>query len=1663
MKKIALLLLLLLSRFSAGQNTVVSATMVDTDGTAWFSATWRIDFQPNPSQPNESAYRLLNGQPLNPTVTHQNGTTNASGFFTVNLYDSTLIAPAGSSWMLTMCPKASVQCSTYQFSSAGFSMDLSSRLTTNFPPPRFQANGAGAYGYIDTEAMVQVSIGGCYWNVTNNNQRCWNGTAFINSAGGGLTPAGNPNEVQINSGGPNLGAATGVTYNGSNGLNMASSITSNQPMADIRSPSFAGGAKCDGVTDDTPTVQAAINALPNRGGNILIPSGPTTTTYCYIAHPETLIYNNSSNGSINFYMTGITQFGTTWGIPSGPFVNIIGYGGNALTQFQGVGTTAGMIIKLPTGSTGNGTGTLGSLNGGSGTALSSFAVTTGTINSGSNQLTLTDPTSYNVGDWVTLANAGASGFALMAHITALAGNVATLDVSAANTMTASQSTGNLVGRNITFTPSSTGGLVAGSSYWNVGGMTGGSGADITVEDQLSCSLTGMTRTSNLVTATVSLPCHIPVGAMISITGASDTSFNGVPTASCGGSLVSWTCFRVITNDYYTGRITWRQTAANQATAQTGTIGGMNEDTLENVSLLQNTSTTATATFWRPHTSATNWGLDTLAALGGHPSFIKDFNAGGYIGTGIVYSGFHGRLENVGAGSQACNAGVTNSTNFGFVYMTSFVKMSGISVTASCQPWGLRMTQPTNAPNGISGPIYINDSFIMGGIKADHGATTTISLTNVILDQVTAGGIIVDPTNYWSAGFSTITIDGSGYNDNPAVFPTCFVYYEQFPSVAQAFGATTIHNPGSFGCTTNEYYIGQLRNEAYGAYTINTAQNTPRGPMGTYNDGRMFIGEQRSLQSALSPSLIPHATQNLPTINPPTNGNPNSGPYWTMNSCSAAIGIDSPDGGSSATRLTSTTPSGMQWYYQTTPAVGDIVIYGGWVRTTTPGLRAGSGGSGTAFTIDNFASPNYTWGLVGSTTGGGSATSLQFDSTVYDDWWHPVVSIAQVITSNNTANQYVRISLNCDNQRSMDFWDPFLIYIKASEGFPLRELMRWRSDLLHGFVPPNAVAGKLYANNPIVAPVQDSGGQVFNVKTFGAVGDGVTDDDLAIQNATNAAIGAGGGTVFFPRGKYYVSSTHANTAGYIWAQASHMHFKCDPGASLATPVPPAGGSTTLFYLGYPAAGGIQQKAGFLANTLPYSGSPSITLTTPTDTSNFAVGDPIYIIGAPGTEANGDGEINWITAINTSTGILTLQKPTSKIYTGSNSPGIGVSGSVTVVDGAGMFYSDISIEDCTALNISNDFAYFGQIIGGKMLRNTVTVSPASGRGMMINSYYPMANIEVAGNKYVGGSTSVWQLADGFRDVFLHDNDLTSPNGAVVLNPSQGIINLHISNNNLYLNTTNASLVNNNTGAIVFSTAYNNTVDHNHIFVGNPLAQGYSAVLLSLSNGACHDCIFDSNVIVGNNLSQALSTGSAPNIKVTNNIISCVNCHKVVLELGQGDVFSGNSIHSFGTNTLYIAEVDSTQAIFSENSITSDVLSTNMPAVRVGIPAGSNGIISNNYITNTSRGIQVDSGSPTFTGNVCEGVSSYTAYCGINLAGTATMGTAAIAAGTCAPVVTVAATGVVTTDTISWSYNSGTYTFLTVGPYATAGNVNFLICNSTANSVTPPAVTLNWRVVR
>lgn len=83
-----------------------------------------------------------------------------------------------------------------------------------------------------------------------------------------------------------------------------------------------------------------------------------------------------------------------------------------------------------------------------------------------------------------------------------------------------------------------------------------------------------------------------------------------------------------------------------------------------------------------------------------------------------------------------------------------------------------------------------------------------------------------------------------------------------------------------------------------------------------------------------------------------------------------------------------------------------------------------------------------------------------------------------------------------------------------------------------------------------------------------------------------------------------------------------------------------------------------------------------------------------------------------------------------------------------------------------------------------------------------------------------------------------------------------------------------------------------------------------------------------------------------------------------------------------------------------------------------------------------------------------------------GTVAMPTGALTTNTCASAVTALTTGTQSSDTIQWSYNAAPGSpngLLTITPYPTTNNANFLQCNPTSATQTPVGATLTFLVMR
>lgn len=317
MKKLISLALgmLLLSGAALAQTTLVTATVTDSDSTIWANGTWKVDFTANSANPYVTYY--FNGVAIPSSMLHQSGSMNSSGVLSFTVDQNSDITPAGSSWTLTVCPDATSQCDTYNFTATGASMDLSTALTAAISAPRFKPV-SGAYGYADVEAILALKKGSTYWNVTLNTQRCYTGSTWISCGGTNSNPGGNNFAIQYNNNGV-FNGDSGITTDGSGNLTAAIRDNGGQ-VVNVK----AYGAKGDGTTNDTAAIAAAMIVVNNSSNACLFfPPGTFLTDTITFATANVCMEGAGINRSnIKSLLGNTVVTASTVGISSGIFKDL---------------------------------------------------------------------------------------------------------------------------------------------------------------------------------------------------------------------------------------------------------------------------------------------------------------------------------------------------------------------------------------------------------------------------------------------------------------------------------------------------------------------------------------------------------------------------------------------------------------------------------------------------------------------------------------------------------------------------------------------------------------------------------------------------------------------------------------------------------------------------------------------------------------------------------------------------------------------------------------------------------------------------------------------------------------------------------------------------------------------------------------------------------------------------------------------------------------------------------------------------------------------------------------------------------------------------------------------------------------------------------------------
>lgn len=156
--------------FVFGQNTSVTATLTDSDGSIWANGTYTITFD-NPSQGQPPVY-ISTGQKIQTIFT---GSMNGSGALSVSLADNFQVTPRGT-WDFKLCSNTSAPCTVITgITITGASMNLSTKLSASLIAPRFNCF-TSCYGYSTAEVSTALS-GAFFTNITfNSTVQYLNGT-----------------------------------------------------------------------------------------------------------------------------------------------------------------------------------------------------------------------------------------------------------------------------------------------------------------------------------------------------------------------------------------------------------------------------------------------------------------------------------------------------------------------------------------------------------------------------------------------------------------------------------------------------------------------------------------------------------------------------------------------------------------------------------------------------------------------------------------------------------------------------------------------------------------------------------------------------------------------------------------------------------------------------------------------------------------------------------------------------------------------------------------------------------------------------------------------------------------------------------------------------------------------------------------------------------------------------------------------------------------------------------------------------------------------------------------------------------------------------------------------------------------------------------------------
>jgi len=583
------------------------------------------------------------------------------------------------------------------------------------------------------------------------------------------------------------------------------------------------------------------------------------------------------------------------------------------------------------------------------------------------------------------------------------------------------------GSDVTFTPAFSGGTI--------GNMKAGTA--ITVAATMVCSIGSISRSSGVVTATLSSGCTIPAGTTVTVAGVTDTSFDATPMA--------------IASDYPAQTLVWQQSGTDGASSG-GTITGFNESSFETVRIHAVAGNSVTATFAHAHGASDAWGMAGIAPV---PNTYSNHNFKNIAVVGNLGAGFWGEhiafstFENTGFGASGAITSIPMemASSWWFTIKHSSLlptlgHFCGMNCGTQSYPNGFRCTALPGTADGCGGEMSMigDNTVIGGGIKIDTNGLSQqmggLLVKDTTIEQPINNAVTEDisgnPPNIWPVTLDHVFLQDSFMGYNPA-----WIGWESPAGSNRAVtnvASVTIRNFSSVISQTpaNKYYSGRLTIDGTDYYQggVNLPINRT-APVGTIMDGSIIQSEIDGIGAGLGPALIPYGTDSGISQDPT---------QWGCGGGCRLTSVLAPDGTMTASEVKNLNAL-VGYTSNTNDYAGDCFLFGAWVKAP-PGRALNGNAWGTMYLISGGAVFDQ---------GSGIAYSRPFENNIAYNWWHPVVAKSCITTgAAGAAGLYL--------MGNTQFWKPFVIYIPASAGIAMNEIERWRQQLLHGVVPSGMPLG-----------------------------------------------------------------------------------------------------------------------------------------------------------------------------------------------------------------------------------------------------------------------------------------------------------------------------------------------------------------------------------------------------------------------------------------------------------------------------------------------------------------------------------------------------------------------------------------------------------------------------